>query len=165
MQNETKTWAAAAPANILSKAFERAQVPLLSLAADDSFTVCGASDGFLGIAGLFRENLVGRPLFGLLERCPSTADAASLAQLQAMLRTVLATRRTGDADGIKIGSTRDAPGQHPLWRAITTPVVSSAGSLEGLVVAFEGSAESAGGSVGQDRMTRLRGRSHRERHL
>ena len=154
MQKDPKASAPAAPANVLSKAFEHAPVPLLSLAPDAAFSVCGASEGFLAIAGLFREGVVGHPLIGLLGRRPETADAASLARLQALLKKVLATRTTGQADGLQMG---DAPGgaRASLWRAVCTPVVSSAGSVESLVVGFEKSADATAGSIEPERLREL----------
>jgi signal transduction histidine kinase/CheY-like chemotaxis protein len=154
MQNDTQALAPAAPLNPLAEAFERSPVPQLSVAADGEFTVSGASDGFLSIAGLFREDIVGRPLFGVLELRPGAADAASLAHLQATLRKVVATRGTGQADGLQMGS---APGatRASLWRAVCAPMVSTGGSVTGIVVGFEKSADAASVSDTQARLSEL----------
>jgi len=104
---------------------------LLDPAAD--FRIVAATDAYLRTTATERADLVGRGLFDVFRDDDDTSRAASLAELRASLRRVVAEGVTDrlDALGYDIGMPRN-DGDDPAewyWPAVNAPVFAPTGEL------------------------------------
>ncbi|MFP4616530.1 MAG: PAS domain-containing protein, partial [Thiohalorhabdus sp.] len=72
------------------RVFEASQENYVLLAADEpDFTILAASDGYLYMSGMAREELVGRKVFEVFPENPEQPEGAPISEIRASLKRVM----------------------------------------------------------------------------
>jgi signal transduction histidine kinase len=112
--------------------------PALCLVLDPNFIIVGASDSYVGITEIPRENMVGKPLFEVLSENADSTGAFGVPGLRRSLERVV-RERVADVMTVQKHDIRSSAGglEERYWKPVNTPVFGGAGEIKYIIHTLE----------------------------
>jgi|GEM_PF-5356992 len=121
---------------------EKAPVPFLVLAPEEGFAILAASEAYLRVARMPRDEVVGRALFDLLREDPTQPGGSGLCDLRASLQRVLRFQKPDatafQTRGLRLSGEAEGAFEERRWEAVNTPIFDEGGGVQAIFHVVEG---------------------------